>query len=465
MNLRVFLLFCLLTPLAFAFLQEADEDYTQAKSIMKKWDKNKASEVIFYLTRARNDYLKLKDRSENEEQRLVEISQALYWAAKMKPIDAKPFAGAKRDKTLTRIGEEDPTEETAGHEESNVTKIVGHEESNVTKTPEVKVDPLVAAKEALQDKENQKLLEALKNTEDESLHHLYKQALDYQNKFPSDLENQYLLFGQVLEEVSHPETVRKVLESMDHLRNEISQRNAFYENLWYEKMFGLKSAIRDNNFDQAGKILQSFKNSADYGKISDLDRDQFERINTRVLILNECKKKLIMHSFRERTLAGDGFVEGFTGNITGATESIISAIDSKTGQLLTMRWEQVIPAGLASATFPLFDDNDPREFFTKAMAMKVTGQADKAYDLFWELMKNHPNKAKISNHMQDCEQIYLSEFGKPVEELLVEVHRAIENGKKKDASQLILRIRKQLNHPLMAIFHHQVMSLKKKYDL
>ncbi len=466
--------------------EAANADYEEAKKLMAKWDKTQAPQIIFLLTRARTDYTAVEDITPTEEKKLIEISQALYWQIKMKPANTKPFKGSPRKplpaKPATKeekvgpgenpeAGERKPAPEVKTNEESGTQAAGGEKpakaaagEKPATGSGKTKDNAAPGQVPEAKLAEPKKEGRVLPKDMPSPLPAAYEQALRFAEKHPDDLENQYLFFGQVLEEVDHEAVVRQVLGNMDVLRNQIHDRRELHEERWLREVPGLDAALRDKDFEKAAAALQRYKDSAAFSALDEAGRRYFKRLSGRVVAFDLCKKKLLGHPFRE-SLSAKGLSAGFDGNLVSANPAQLTGYDKNREQQVTLSWQSVVPARMAETAAPLFDENNPEDLWRKALALKAADKVDQAYDLLWKLMRVASDKAKVSEAMQDCELTYLEQRGQPIEELLQSIHSALEQGDRKQASANMLRIRRLLDHPLLSIYNHQLNLMKRKYEL
>ena len=441
---------CLLIGLSLleARFEGAQVDYKEAQQLMSTFDKGHAAKIIFLLTRSRNDFIAVDNRTQEEESKLIEISKALYWQQKMRPSNMKPYVGPPRKKIL----ETEAPSITPGEKEEEPVKPVAE-------LPKIKTAPPPPEK-SLPDLEIQKKFQQPSDV----IPAVYQRAKSYSENYPGELKNQFLFYSQVLEEIDNETIVAEVLEALDRLRVQLDKKRDIYRNMWNLELPNLERLFGEKEYGRLKEDIHAYKASKRYSELDLGAQDSFRDFSTRIFVLDQCKQKLLDHNF-QHSLSADGLVRRFQGNLIKVDRRSLSVVGNSTQQVQTFEWGAVDTAGMVKVAAEILNEDRPEELFLKALSFKVTEQPDLAYDLFWKLMKTHPDKEKISNHMQDCELMYLNEHGGQINQLLQEVHASLKNGDRKTAGRSLVVIRNRLNHPLMAIYYHQVRLIKKKYDL
>lgn len=459
-------------------LDYAREDYKEAKKYLQKDHKKYAGEAIYLLTRARNDFMKKKIRSAEEEQEMIAISQSLYWSHKMKPFNVKIPASMPRIEPPRRQAE---PEETVAQEEAEVREeavevvkktpaqapVAGGDGRPFGARPDAQQRALEDKKKAeAKAKKDEELLAAVEAAGAAETAPSYTLAKEYRQQHPDDLKNQFLLFGQVLEETDREDVVTDSLGVMDELRMKIQERRMLYQDLWMQEMPSIKLLMERRRFTAAKDEVDRYFASPKAGSLDEMALEYFEAFATRVYVLEECQRRLMAHNFRKQSIAivGD-LVAGFEGILIEAGDNSLSAVNATTGKQVNFTWDSVEVTGMAKAAAETVDQAKAYDVFFSAMAFKVTGQFETAYDIFGKLLRDKPEVGVISSHLQDCELLYLEVHGKPLDLLLRKVHQALSSGDRKEAQKSIFELRGKLNHPMLALYSHQIQMLKKRFNL
>lgn len=464
----VVLVFLLAGPAARASFDTAMADYQEAKGLMSSKDnKKEAGKIIALLTRARNDIMAVK-RTPEQDQKLVEVSQALYWQYKMKPFNVTiPKNLPPRVIKAVEVKEEDP-KEGPGEGEQPVEQEPGTDVV-IGKTPP-KPGPAVAAKpeaakpEAAKPAPPKPVEPRQEAFEVGSIPPSYALALDFRKKHPEDLRTQYILLGQSLEETDQQDLVANALDLMEQIRTQIKDRREMYQEQWMKDISILKFLVDKRMFSDAREKVVAYLKSSRGEKLDEEGKACFLEFATRILVLEQCQTRLLNYDFRQSIPLQD-MVKGFQGSLIGVTPTQLTVVDKSSNQQVTFNWEVVELPGLASAAAATIDPSSPMDVFFKAMAYKVTRQFEKAYDVFGDLQRKHPEEKEISANLQDCELQYLEDKGAPLDNLIKKVRSFLDDGNREQAKKSLDDMRRQLNHPLLMVYNHQVQLIRRKHNL